>query len=295
MKIEITSKAYLKLRYFITECPTEISGFGKVREVMREVTQETNEDIDDEKWWKKSKWKFNKGSGTITGPEKILEIYDIEILPQVVSGVHATMSDETLQKFLFDKMKRGQSTKDYKVWWHSHCDMDAYFSVVDTTTIERSTEFPYLISIVGNHAGKMVCRLDVHKPMPMQMDFELVVQKPVDEDIRKWVQKQIKQKVKVMEDAPVYQGYQYDPLYDAPLNPHNPNNKGFEFPKKHGWPMDLKRYGKKNKGETYNQILEENGYEPEPQYYSDKLIEKGSIVDDDDWPPVNERPIGGWQ
>jgi proteasome lid subunit RPN8/RPN11 len=283
MKIEITNKAFLKLRYFITECPTEISGFGKVREIEREVTQETEEEIEDPKWWNKSKWKFNKSAGTISGPEKILEIYDIEILPQVVSGVHATMSDETLQKFLFDKMKRGQSTKDYKVWWHSHCDMDAYFSVVDTTTIERSTEFPYLISIVGNHAGKMVCRLDVHKPMPMQMDFELVVQKPVDEEIRKWVAKQIKQKVKVMEDFPVQQDYlgsqgytEYDPVWDAPLNPLNPNNKGFVFhPKK--------------KGQLYNEILEENGYQPEPQYYNDKLVEKGSIVDDDDW------PIGGWK
>ena len=283
MKIEITSKAYLKLRYFITECPTEISGFGKVREVMREVTQETNEDIDDEKWWKKSKWKFNKGSGTITGPEKILEIYDIEILPQVVSGVHATMSDETLQKFLFDKMKRGQSTKDYKVWWHSHCDMDAYFSVVDTTTIERSTEFPYLISIVGNHAGKMVCRMDVHKPIAMQQNFELIVQKPVNEEIRKWVKKQIKQKVKQQEYIAT-QGYtEYDPT--TPLNPLNSTNKGFEFPVKHS-----KKWYKKHKGQIYNEILEENGYQPEPQYYSNKLIDRNDIFDEE----VNDYRMGGW-
>ena len=283
MKIEITAEAYMKLRYFITECPVEISGFGKVREKERTVTLETDENITEQSWWNKTKYNWNKKDQTISGPEKYLEIYDIEILPQVVSGTHATMSEETLQKFLFDKMKRGQSTKDYKVWWHSHCNMDAYFSVVDTTTIERSTEFPYLISIVGNHAGKMVCRMDVHKPIPMQMDFELIVQKPVNEEIRKWVAKQIKQKVKVQEYIAT-QGYtEYDPLYDAPLNPLNPTNKGFEFPVKHS-----KKWYKKHKGQVYNDILEENGYQPEPQYYSDKLIERGSIMDDDD------SPIGGW-
>ena len=97
MKIEITAEAYMKLRYFITECPVEISGFGKVREKERTVTLETDENITEQSWWNKTKYNWNKKDQTISGPEKYLEIYDIEILPQVVSGTHATMSEETLQ------------------------------------------------------------------------------------------------------------------------------------------------------------------------------------------------------
>ncbi len=224
MKIEITNEAYLKFRYFIEECEKEISGFGKVREMERDIEYEVEDDIeeDGENWWKKAKFKLNPSKHTVIGSEKYLEIYDIEILEQTVSGAHATMTEETLAQFLMAKMMKGESTKDYKVWWHSHADFEAYFSPVDEATIAGSTEFPFLISLVGNHAGDLKSRFDVMKPVAFSSPFKLIIQEPKNERIRQACIKEIKQKVK-------FEVFQWE--------------------------------GKK-KGSTYEKILAEEGFDP---------------------------------
>lgn len=189
----MTNEAYLKMRYFVEECDTEISGFGKVRQVniKRFVSINRNHN------------RFSFGFHPDNRPtefeeveEKGLEIYDIEILPQEVSGTHATIDEEVLAKFLTQKMRRGEKVEDYKVWWHSHVNMAAFFSGTDTGTIEKSTEFPYLISIVTNKPGDMLARFDVFKPQTFSADIKIVILPPTkDKKILNWVRSEIRRKV----------------------------------------------------------------------------------------------------
>ena len=162
MKLQITSDAYTKLWYFIRECDSEITGFGKVRK----------QTIDD---------------------EDILEIYDIEIFQQEVSGTHATLDDEALATFLADKVRNGEDIASYRVWWHSHVNMEAFFSSIDTGTIELSREFPYLISIVGNKPGQFKSRIDIFQPLRFTQDLTLEISD--DENLLEWVKEEIAQKV----------------------------------------------------------------------------------------------------
>lgn len=179
IEIRITHPAFLKLKYFIEECETEVSGFGKVRVV--KVEEETTP-----AWGKEQ-----------IVQDQYLEIYDLEILTQQVSGVHSTIEEEDLAKFLYEKQKKGESVADYKVWWHSHVDMAAFFSGTDTGTIDGSTEFPYLISIVGNKAGELKVRFDLYSPLRLTFaDVELKVGQHEDEALRKVCKSEIKKKVK---------------------------------------------------------------------------------------------------
>lgn len=194
----MTNEAYLKMRYFVEECETEISGFGKVRPVTMEA-----DDSD-----KPGYFGFRTEK-----EETALEIYDIEILPQIVSGVHATISTETLAKFLHEKMKKGESTADYKVWWHSHVDMEAYFSGTDVNTINGSTEFPYLISIVTNKRGDIRARFDMYEPNPFMANVDIEVQQAEDKDIRNWCRRQIRSKVKTESIPLVDRSFRKQPTY----------------------------------------------------------------------------------
>jgi proteasome lid subunit RPN8/RPN11 len=177
IEITITTEAFLKFRYFIEECPTEVSGFGRVRVVHNDRGHSWEKDLQDL-------------------PESYLQIYDIEILSQQASGAHSTIDEEVLAKFNYEKLSNGESLEDYKVWWHSHADMQAYFSGTDTGTIESSTEFDYLISLVGNKAGDMKARLDFHKPFRMTFDdLTIKVEPPTDERIRKLCKEELSKKV----------------------------------------------------------------------------------------------------
>lgn len=133
MKIEFTHKAWFKMHYFVECCDSEISGLGKIRE----------KDFDD-------------GRG--------FEVYDVEIFEQTVSDAHSTLDVDTLGKFLDGKIRKGESVKPYRLWWHSHYNFNTFFSVTDTDTIELCKNMPYLLSIVSNHSGDFNSRLDFFKP-----------------------------------------------------------------------------------------------------------------------------------
>ena len=178
-KIKITREAYLKLRYYTECCDTEISGLGKVRET----------------------------------PDGF-EIYSIEILDQNVSFAHSSLDAESLAKFLYEKLRNNEKIKDYKVWWHSHVNMDSYFSPIDDRTINGSTEFPYLISIVTNKMKKDLIRLDLHKPFRLTIPIEkLEIILEEDEYLKNQCLKEIEEKVKTRSPMSILRGKKRKNVY----------------------------------------------------------------------------------
>lgn len=193
----ITKEAYLKLRYYIEGIQEEISGFGKVRT-------------------------FRKGG------EVQIEVYDIEILEQTVTGAHASISEETYAKFVYDKTRKGESIKDYKLWWHSHCTFGAFFSGTDTGTIDASTEFPWLVSLVSNHKGEYQARYDAYEPKRITVDnLRLEVVGWHNPKLRTKCEAEIKAKVKVQRYTA--------PSFKWPKGWNKKKSK--KWKKKHGWPQ----------------------------------------------------------
>ena len=164
LNINITKKARNKLSYFTKLCDAEISGLGRA--------------------------KVENGT---------LVIYDIELFQQIVSGASADLDENDLVKFLFEKTKAKQSTTDYVVWWHSHDNMRAYFSPIDESTIQQSSDFPYLISIVTNKDDDIEARLDIYKPIHLTIPLQLKVFEEEDLELKQQCEKEVKNKVKKLE------------------------------------------------------------------------------------------------
>lgn len=161
-KLKISRHAYERIRAFTELCPDEISGLGKI-----EVDKDEN-----------------------------LLVTDVAIFDQEVSGAHSTIETAALAKFQVDMMARGESLKQWVLWWHSHAHMDTFFSGTDTNTIESSREFPYLVSLVVNKAGKSEARLDVFNPIHIYLGLEVVVEDSITSEVKDICQKEIDQKVK---------------------------------------------------------------------------------------------------
>ncbi len=135
MKIVIQSQAWEKIMQYTDLAVGEISGLGKVEKI-----------------------------------DGYLTVTDVEIFEQETSGAHSTIPTEALAKFQDDVVKKGGSMKNYTLWWHSHAHMGVFFSGTDTTTIDGSTEFPYLVSLVVNKKGEYKARLDIHHPVHLVAD-----------------------------------------------------------------------------------------------------------------------------
>lgn len=141
MQVLFKPEAYKKFRAYVNLMDYEISGFGKVHK---------------------------EGENLI--------VDDIRIFAQTVNGGHTenwatAQSGEGYRKFWDDLAVEGEDFSKWRLWWHSHVNMNASFSGTDDKTIDgydfEQAEDNWLLSIVTNKQGKLFCQLDVYQPFRM--------------------------------------------------------------------------------------------------------------------------------
>jgi proteasome lid subunit RPN8/RPN11 len=135
MKVKMLGTAYDKMRAYIDLCEYEISGMGKV---------------------------------SLEGDE--FTVHDVIILAQEVNGASSDIDTDALARMQVELIQAGENPAEWSLWWHSHAKMSVFWSGKDMNTINASTEFPYLLSIVANHAEDILARIDVFSPVRLSAD-----------------------------------------------------------------------------------------------------------------------------
>lgn len=135
MKLIIPKEVEEKLNYYVQAVDSEIAGMGRV---------------------------------SIKGD--VITVDEVRIYQQSVTGGTADLSSASLAKFMDELIKEGQSPKDWILWWHSHVNMAAYFSAIDTGTMATSTEYQLLISLVVNKRRERQARIDLYRPLRITME-----------------------------------------------------------------------------------------------------------------------------
>lgn len=164
-RLIIPAEVESKIHAYVMAVPGEIAGMGKVK-------------IDDE--------------------TQAIIVEDVCIYDQEVTGGTADLSTEALAGFMMEKLAAGESLAPWILWWHSHANMSAFFSGRDTGTIDGSTDFQHLISLVVNKKRERECRIDGFRPFRYTIeDVPVVVPTSefvVPEDIREEVKAKVKEK-----------------------------------------------------------------------------------------------------
>lgn len=171
--------------------------------------------------WKKICAYVDNVDGEISGLGKLkvvddtFIVSDVAIFKQTVSSAHSDIETKALAEFQVEMVKKSESMKEWVLWWHSHGDMSVFFSGTDTDTIEKSTEFPFLVSLVTNKKHELKARLDIYKPIPMMMDLEVEI---IDDEVNPFTEickLEIAQKVSKpapREYASQGAGFKYEPV-----------------------------------------------------------------------------------
>lgn len=168
MKINIDFTVYKKMTYYIKHAEGEISGLAKV--------ERDKED------------------------KSIFNIVDIVLLEQTCSGVTTTLDADSIAKFYNSLIKDKQDTGAWKCWWHSHANMDTFWSSTDSATIEsldpETDKDNYIISIVSNKKEEVLARIDCFDPIRATVD-NLTVEIPyIDNDLEESCKLEVEEKVK---------------------------------------------------------------------------------------------------
>ena len=152
MKIILTKKAQLKLKYFVELAEGEISGVGKSR---------------------------------FEGENIIME--DVIIFKQECSSARTILDDEAQAKFMYEMIKADEVVEDWNIWWHSHASMAVFWSATDDATVKAHSGQDYLISLVTNKAGEFKARVDsfaITRPFNIKVfsTTDIPVEQYVEED-----------------------------------------------------------------------------------------------------------------
>ena len=161
LKIYITPTAWLKLKYYVLEAKSEISGLG-----------------------------ISKKDG-----DSII-VKDILLFHQECSSAHTDLDKKDIAKFLTEAHEKGMDTKDLNVWWHSHADMGVFWSFTDNENIDGFIHSEYMISIVANKELQTLARVDIYDPLRVIID-----QVPLDilwtnNNLQAKIKKEVLEKVK---------------------------------------------------------------------------------------------------
>jgi len=164
--IVITNKAFRKIKYLVDLCEYEISGFGTVERT----------------------------------DQNVFLIDNIFITKQFTStsGDHVETDSEALNHFIYDLISKGGDPSKIKFQWHSHANIEAFFSSEDIDTIGNYTN-DFMISFVINKKGQCSCRLDIFKPFNLSLELPLFVKIPAlySDSLREQYRREIEDNVHV--------------------------------------------------------------------------------------------------
>lgn len=160
MKLIIPKEIEARIHAYAMGVESEIAGMGKVR---------------------------------VEGNDIITE--EVMIYEQEVTGATADLSTKALAGFQSELVKAGGSPKHWKLWFHSHDTMAAFFSGRDTDTIDAQTESDWMVSLVVNKRRERKARLDLYRPFRMHAELEIIVGE-TSFSVPPDIQKEIAEKVK---------------------------------------------------------------------------------------------------
>ena len=141
---------------------------------------------------------------------KVGTIYPL--LDQVASGADVEISEDAIQSFMLDHIKAGHDQMP-RGWWHSHANLEVFFSGTDENTINKLNNDSYIVALVVNKTEHAYSKVSFIKPFPVQVEDLTIEIDGLSADLPD-VSEDVKSKVKVRQ----YKNYS---LYDPKTKSYN--------------------------------------------------------------------------
>ena len=161
-QVKILEQVWKRLMAYIITCPKEVGGLGSVEERDGELI-----------------------------------VTDVFLIEQTASPGDFEIDPTALSQFVNEWIAYGRDVSELKFWWHSHADMNTFWSVVDEDTMRRLAGDSYLISLVGNRRQEHRTCLTILKPVHLVIDdIKIEVIETFDQYLLDAAEEEIKLKVK---------------------------------------------------------------------------------------------------
>jgi hypothetical protein len=106
--------------------------------------------------------------GTVRVSNNTIYIDDLFLFNQTVTPTSTEICQEDLSRFVYEYVKVG-ADPSLKLWWHSHVNMEVFWSATDANTINKYSK-EWMVSIVSNKRDEFKVRLDIFTPIRICLD-----------------------------------------------------------------------------------------------------------------------------
>lgn len=134
-----------------------------------------------------------------------LAVGEVYLLEQEAGAAHVEMDEDIIADFNLQMIKRGV-TQLPCLWWHSHSDMDTFFSGTDDETIKQLSNDSFMVALVVNKDRKMHALLNLCAPIPFIIDNLPINVDFGSEQISEALKKEVERKVKQHSIIPSFFG-----------------------------------------------------------------------------------------
>lgn len=139
------------------------------------------------------------------------EVGEVYLIEQEAQAAHVEMEEEDLSKFMVSHIKAGHDQMP-RGWWHSHVNMQAFFSGTDDNTINNTfIGDSFTVSLVVNKSRNYKCSLVIWTDdpyglykAPHRIDDVSVLVGQQEYVIPKLLRDEVAKKVKTKVYAPTY-------------------------------------------------------------------------------------------
>lgn len=166
-RVVFTWEAWEKINAYIRFASGEVSGLGRIR-------------LEADRW-------------TVT----VLDVYLWK--QECTVGTTEVIDHEAVFSLVERLKKEGVNPSELGLWWHSHANMDAFFSGIDDTTIDEWINDSFLVAVVGNKAGKYKAKIAIKAPIPCILTADVLYHpRPEDREKMERYREEIEENVTVL-------------------------------------------------------------------------------------------------
>lgn len=131
---------------------------------------------------------------------------EVYLIDQIAEAAEVEMNEEQIAAFMLKRIEAG-ATQMPRIWWHSHVNMEVFFSGTDDATISEFKNDSYTISLVVNKNRDMKAQLNLWKPFTYMSPIEVRIMFEYT-DIPQEIIDEVKEKVK--DPPPIQQNTYYN-------------------------------------------------------------------------------------
>ena len=110
------------------------------------------------------------GLGTLEEFDGGFLVNDIFLPRQECSPGGTELDQESVATLLLELDNAGTDSGTLRFWWHSHGDLEVFWSHTDEECINNLANGDYVLSLVTNKKGNILARLDIFQPVRLTVD-----------------------------------------------------------------------------------------------------------------------------